>query len=63
MVRPMKDAGLKEVAAARSRVRKLWGMGRVERPDFEYIDERLDEVEARIVSMTETDEYGKEVHE
>lgn len=62
-MRPMKDAGLKEVQSARSRVRKLWGMGRVARPDFEYIDKRLDEAEARIVSMPETDEFGKEVNE
>lgn len=62
-MRPMKEAGLKEVSAARRRARKLWSMDRVQRPDFEYIDKRLDEVEARIVSMTETDEYGKEVHE
>lgn len=62
-MRPMKDVGLKEVTGARARVRKLWSMGRVQRPDFEYIDKRLDEVESRIVSMTETDEYGKEVHE
>lgn len=62
-MRPMKDAGLKEVQSVRSRNRKLWGMGRITRPDFEYIDTRLDEVEARIVSMTEQDEYGKEVHD
>lgn len=61
-MRPMKDAGLKEVRSIRARVRKLWGMERVSRPDFEFIDKRMDEVEARIVSMTETDEYGKEVH-
>lgn len=62
-MRPMKDAGLKEVRSARGRVRKLWGMDRISRPDAEYIDKRLDEVEARIVSMVETDEYGKEVHD
>lgn len=62
-MRPMKDAGLKEVQQARSRCRKLWGMGRIMRPDFEFIDQRLDEVEAKIVSMTETDEFGKEVHD
>ncbi len=62
-MRPMKDAGLKEVQGIRSRLRKLWGMGRVMRPDFEFIDKRLDEVEARIVTMTETDEFGKEVHD
>jgi hypothetical protein len=59
----MKDAGLKDARAVRSRARKLWGMERISRPDFEYIDKRMDEVEARIVSMTETDEYGKEVHD
>ena len=59
----MKEVGLKEVQSARSRVRKLWGMERINRSDFEYIDVRLDEVEARIVSMRELDEYGREVHE
>lgn len=62
-MRPMKDAGLREVRSSRSRVRKLWSMERISRPDFEFIDKRLDEVEARIVSMVETDEYGKEVNE
>jgi hypothetical protein len=59
----MKDVGLKEVRSIRSRVRKLWGMDRIGRPDFEFIDKRMDEVEARIVSMVETDEFGKEVHD
>lgn len=61
-MRPMKEAGLKEVQQARGRVRKLWGLGRIQRPDFEYIDQRLDEVEARIVEMPETNEFGREVH-
>ena len=59
----MKDAGLKEVQQARRRCRRLWSMDRIQRPDFEYIDVRLDEVEARIVSMAEIDEFGKEVAE
>lgn len=62
-MRPMKDTGLKEVRAARSRARKLWGMDRITRPDWEFIDKRLDEVESRIVSMVETDEFGREVHD
>lgn len=62
-MRPMKDAGLKEVRAARARARKLWGMDRLSRPDAEFIDRHLDAVESRIVSMVETDEYGKEVHD
>lgn len=35
-------------------------MGRIGKADFTYIDDRLDEVEARIVSMQEFNEYGKE---
>ena len=35
-------------------------MGRVLPDDAAYIVARLDEVEARIVSMHETNEYGKE---
>ena len=59
----MKEAGLQEVQRLRSRCRKLWGMDRIQRPDFEFIDVRLDEVEAKIVEMAEVDEFGKEVHE
>lgn len=62
-MRPMKDVGLREAQQLRKRTRRLWSLGRIGRPDFEYIDKRLDEVEARIVSMSETDEFGKEVHE
>lgn len=36
-------------------------MGRISKADFDYIDERLDEVEARIVRMSEVDKTGKEV--
>jgi len=63
MVRPMKEAGVREVRSLRARVRRLWSLDRVSRPDFEYIDQRLDEVEARIVSMSERNEYGREVHD
>lgn len=62
-MRPMKDAGLREVQQLRKRNRRLWSLGRIQRPDYEYIDKRMDEVEAKIVSMSETDEFGKEVHE
>jgi hypothetical protein len=59
-MRPLKDAGLAEVQALRRRTRRQHAMNRIGRADFEYIDSRLDEVEARIVSMQEFDEYGKE---
>lgn len=60
-MRPLKDVGLDEVRRLRSRTVRLEAMGRVFPVDAEYITDRLDEVEARIVSMHETDEYGKEV--
>lgn len=59
-MRPLKDAGLAEVQALRRRARRQLAMERIGKADFEYIDTRLDEVEARIVSMQEFDEYGKE---
>lgn len=59
-MRPLKDAGLAEVQALRRRTRRQHAMSRIAAADFEYIDSRLDEVEARIVSMQEFDEYGKE---
>lgn len=59
-MRPLKDAGLAEVQALRRRARRQHAMERIGQADFEYIDVRLNEVESRIVSMQEFDEYGKE---
>lgn len=61
MARPLKDAGMREVAALRRRVGRQLALGRILPADAAYIDSRLKEVEARIVSMREEDEYGKEV--
>lgn len=61
MVRPLKERGVDDVDSVRRRVRRLLGLSRVLPDDAAYIVERLDEVEARIVSMRELDEYGKEV--
>lgn len=60
-MRPMKDAGVIEVQALRRRARRLYAMERIDKPDYEYIDKRCDQIEAKIVSMSERDEYGKEV--
>lgn len=59
-MRPLKDAGVAEVSALRRRVRRLLALDRVFPADAAYIVQRLDEIEARIVSMTETDEWGRE---
>lgn len=60
-MRALKVAGLGEVSRLRSRTRRALALGRIYPEDAEYITERLDEVEARIVAMHETDESGKEV--
>lgn len=59
-MRSLKSAGVDEVARLRRRTRRLLAMGRVLPDDAAYIVERLDEVDARIVSMIEYNEDGKE---
>jgi hypothetical protein len=59
-MRSLKDVGLQEVRALRRRTVRLEAMGRVFPTDSAYITDRLDEIEARIVSMHELDEFGKE---
>ncbi len=62
-MRGMKDTGLKDVRSLRRRALRMQAMGRLLKPDVDYIKERLDEVEARIVTMQEFDESGKEVRD
>lgn len=59
-MRSLKSAGLVEVDRLRRRTRRLVALGRVLPHDAGYIVVRLDEIEARIVSMHEEDEFGKE---
>lgn len=58
---PLKTRGLAELTALRKRVRRARAMGRIQRLDFEYLEERMDEIEARIVQMTELTREGEEV--
>jgi hypothetical protein len=59
-MRSLKSVGLREVRSLRQRTRRLLAMERVYPEDAEYIIGRCDEIEARIVSMSEINEYGKE---
>ena len=61
-MRSLKDAGIAEVNGLRRRTRRLLAMGRIMPSDADYIVARLDQIEARIVSMIELDEFGKEEH-
>ena len=60
MARALKDLGLAEVATLRRRAQRQLSLGRIFRQDADYITKRCDEIEARIVSMQEFNEYGKE---
>lgn len=59
-MRTLKSAGVEEAARLRRRTRRALAMGRIHPEDASYITTRLDEIEARIVSMYEQNEYGKE---
>jgi hypothetical protein len=60
-MRALKTVGVEEVRRLRRRTRRLLALERVMPLDAAYITKRLDEIEARIVRMHETDERGKEV--
>lgn len=53
MVAPLKTRGLTDVQDLLRRAARLYGLRRVGEEDFRYIDQRLKEVEARIISMNE----------
>jgi hypothetical protein len=59
-MRTLKTRGLEEVHALRKRNRRQFALRRISKADYEYIDIRLDEVEARIVGMRELNEHGEE---
>jgi hypothetical protein len=57
----MKVAGAREIGMALSRIRRLRALGRVGGVDEKFIADRLEEIQARIVGMSEVDESGEEV--
>lgn len=60
MARSLKTTGLVELGKFRKRVRRQLAYGRISTPDAEYLCDRLDQIEARVVSMTERNEQGEE---
>ena len=59
-MRTLKSRGLAEVQRIRQRARRQLAFQRISKADYDYIDTRLDEVEARIISMSEINEQGRE---
>lgn len=63
-MRPLKERGLdRELKPLIRRVARAYAMERISTEDYNYINKRLREVEAKIISMPETDETGEEVLE
>ena len=60
MAKTLKSLGLLELDSLRRRARRQQGLGRIGTADAEYIVTRLNEIEARIISMTEENEDGME---
>lgn len=56
-MKTLKEKGVEEVKALRRRVIRSHAMGRTGKADTEYLVQRLNEVEARIIAMPE---YGEE---
>lgn len=61
MAEALKKRGIIELMAFRRRARRQRAMGRIEKADFDFIEEHVDAIHSRIVSMSETDKDGKEV--
>lgn len=59
-MRTLKSRGLQELRLLRQRNRRQFALRRISKADYDYIDHRLDEVEARIISMREINEEGEE---
>jgi hypothetical protein len=54
MVAPMKTAGLLAVQGLLARATRLYALRRIGEDDFRYVEQRLKEVEARIIAMRES---------
>ena len=60
-MRPVKVLGAQDIASFRRRIARAHALGRIGRPDLEYLEQRAAEIEVRMVAMTEIDENGEEV--
>jgi hypothetical protein len=53
MVAPLKTRGLKEIQSLLQRATRLYGLRRISTDDFRFLEKRLKEIEARVISMRE----------
>ena len=55
MAKPLKTNGLVECRALRARTNRQYGLERIAMEDRDYIVDRLNEIETRIIEMKEED--------
>lgn len=60
MARSLKVRGVEEIDSIRRRARRQHSLGRISKPDADWLVRQLNKIESRIVSMRETNEYGEE---
>jgi hypothetical protein len=60
MAATLKSRGLMELSSLRRRVERQRALGRITGPDKVYLLYRIDEIEARIIEMHETNAEGEE---
>jgi hypothetical protein len=49
-----------ELGSLRRRVNRQRTLGRISAPDHKWLNERIDEIESRIIRMSEINEEGEE---
>lgn len=60
MARSLKTRGLAELDSLRRRARRQHSLGRIDLQDLDFLMVRIQEIEARIVTMRELNEQGEE---
>ena len=58
---PLKTRGLTELHDFQLRLYRQRSVGRINRTDYDFIQERIEQIQARIVGMSEVDSNGEEV--
>jgi hypothetical protein len=53
MVARIKDSGRDELAAFRSRVLRVAGLGRISKGDADYLVDLVDQIDAHVIKMKE----------
>lgn len=60
MVARLKDRGLDELATFKARALRQAALKRISKADADWLVERIDEISARVIRMTELPELEKE---